>query len=117
MNQDSSDGAGTESQIRSTETLTTTAAQGASASEVREGIKEAQKAREKKTSSIAGEQTQPQAQAQEQKENEKGDKPVRLENEPIKPTRSKSILSIFGRSGSTNSTPTTASKVTPYPGT
>lgn len=117
MNQDSSDGAGTESQIRSTETLTTTAAQGASASEVRDGIKEAQKARQKKASSVAGEQIEPQAPAQGQKENDKEDKPVRLENEPIKPTRSKSILSIFGRSGSANSTPATASKITPYPGT
>lgn len=117
MNQDSSDGAGTESQIRSTETLTTTAAQGASASEVRDGIKEAQKARQKKASSVAGEQIEPQAPAQGQKENDREDKPVRLENEPIKPTRSKSILSIFGRSGSANSTPATASKITPYPGT
>ncbi|RDW86866.1 uncharacterized protein DSM5745_03508 [Aspergillus mulundensis] len=98
---------GETTQIRSTETLTTTAAQGASPSEVREGIKEAQKAREKKAKTkavTAGEQTQ----------NE--DRPSGVENEPIKPTRSKSILSIFGRSGSQSSAPSER-KIEPYPGT
>ncbi|KAL5000296.1 hypothetical protein BDV10DRAFT_163145 [Aspergillus recurvatus] len=112
MNQESAEGTtetgtGTAPQIRSTETLTTTAAQGASVSEIREGIKEAQKAREKKTKAralAAGEQAQ------------KEDKPGGVENEPIKPTRSKSILSIFGRSGSQSSAPGER-KIEPYPGT
>ncbi|KAL4810000.1 hypothetical protein BDV18DRAFT_130090 [Aspergillus unguis] len=101
--------------IRSTETLTTTAAQGASTSEIREGIKDAQKAREKKA--IAAEE-QAQKQIQKRKEKEEN-KPAGQENEPIKPTRSKSILSIFGRSGSASSTPTakSTSKIEPYPGT
>ncbi|KAL4992591.1 hypothetical protein BDW68DRAFT_52260 [Aspergillus falconensis] len=100
-------GTGTAPQIRSTETLRTTAAQGASTSEICEGIKEAQKAREKKTKAralAAGEQAQ------------KEDKPGGVENEPIKPMRSKSILSIFGRSGSQNSAPSER-KIEPYPGT
>ncbi|KAL6240006.1 hypothetical protein BDW75DRAFT_196705 [Aspergillus navahoensis] len=111
MNQEPAEGTaaetGTAPQIRSTETLTTTAAQGASTSEIRKGIKEAQKAREKRTKAMAlaaGEQTQ------------KEDKPGGAENEPIKPTRSKSILSIFGRSGSQSSAPSER-KVEPYPGT
>lgn len=114
MNQESAEGTaaeigiGTETAppIRSTETLTTTAAQGASASEVRRGIKEAQEAREKtKAKALA---------AKEQAQ--KGDKPSGIENEPIKPTRSKSILSIFGRSGSQGSA-VTERKIEPYPGT
>lgn len=115
MNQESAEGTaaeigiGTETAppIRSTETLTTTAAQGASASEVRRGIKEAQEAREKKTKAKA-------LAAKEQAQ--KGDKPSGIENEPIKPTRSKSILSIFGRSGSQGSA-VTERKIEPYPGT
>ncbi|KAL4741182.1 hypothetical protein BDV11DRAFT_183502 [Aspergillus similis] len=115
MNQESAEGTaaetgmGTETArpIRSTETLTTTAAQGASTSEIRKGIKEAQEAREKKTKAktlAAREQAQ------------KEDKPGGIENEPIKPTRSKSILSIFGRSGSQNSA-LSERKIEPYPGT
>ncbi|KAL5340134.1 hypothetical protein BJX70DRAFT_362263 [Aspergillus crustosus] len=110
LNQESTDEPG--SQIRSTETLTTTAAQGASLAEIREGIKEAQRAREKKDAAEAeaavsesSEQT-PEVKVEEER-------PTGVENEPIKPTRSKSILSIFGRSRSTNSAP----KVEPYPGT
>ncbi|KAL4980744.1 hypothetical protein BDW66DRAFT_37322 [Aspergillus desertorum] len=111
INQESAAGTTAETettpQIRSTETLTTTAAQGASMSEVREGIKEAQEAREKKTKAkalAAGEQVQQEG------------KPGGIENEPIKPTRSKSILSIFGRSGSQSSAPSER-KIEPYPGT
>ncbi|KAL4870928.1 hypothetical protein BDV12DRAFT_164934 [Aspergillus spectabilis] len=104
LNKESADG--TESQIRSTETLTTTATHGASIAEIREGIKEAQKAREKKATAA-----EPTEQTQEQKVEE--DRPSGVENEPIKPTRSKSILSIFGRSGSASSAP----RVEPYPGT
>ncbi|KAL4765387.1 uncharacterized protein BDW70DRAFT_127625 [Aspergillus foveolatus] len=118
MNQESAEGTVAETgmrtetapPIRSTETLTTTAAQGASTSEVRRGIKEAQEAqeaREKKTKAKA-------LAAKEQAQN--GDKPSGIENEPIKPTRSKSILSIFGRSGSQSSA-VTERKIEPYPGT
>ncbi|KAL4775373.1 hypothetical protein BDW60DRAFT_141385 [Aspergillus nidulans var. acristatus] len=115
MNQESAEGTaaetgmGTETAppIRSTETLTTTAAQGASASEVRKGIKEAQEAKEKKTKAKA-------LAAKEHTQN--GDKPSGIENEPIKPTRSKSILSIFGRSGSQSSA-LSERKIEPYPGT
>ncbi|KAL4749918.1 hypothetical protein BDW72DRAFT_177049 [Aspergillus terricola var. indicus] len=115
INQESAEGTaaetgmGTETAppIRSTETLTTTAARGASTSEIRKGIKEAQEAKEKKSEakSLA-------AKEQAQKE----DKPSGIENEPIKPTRSKSILSIFGRSGSQNSA-FSERKIEPYPGT
>ncbi|KAI9371861.1 hypothetical protein BJX61DRAFT_509965 [Aspergillus egyptiacus] len=101
MNQESANGS--DPQIRSTETLTTTAARGASAAEVREGIREAQKTRDNRASAVVSKE------AGKEREN----KPSGVENEPIKPTRSKSILSIFGRSGSANSTP----KVEPYPGT
>ncbi|KAL4907975.1 hypothetical protein BDW74DRAFT_148334 [Aspergillus multicolor] len=111
INEETADGTAPETgetaQIRSTETLTTTAAQGASTSEVREGIKEAQKAREKKAKTKA-------VTAGEQAQNE--DRPGGVENEPIKPTRSKSILSIFGRSGSQSSAPVER-KIEPYPGT
>ncbi|KAL3482350.1 hypothetical protein BJX99DRAFT_967 [Aspergillus californicus] len=105
MNQESGDG--TDSQIRSTETLTTTAAQGASTAEIREGIKEAQRAREKKAV--------PAEEAEEAQGVSQDNSPSGVENEPIKPTRSKSILSIFGRSGSVSSPATP--KVEPYPGT
>ncbi|KAL2863683.1 uncharacterized protein BJX67DRAFT_363183 [Aspergillus lucknowensis] len=94
-------------QIRSTETLTTTAAQGASITEVREGIKEAQRDRESKTTPPAG------GKEEKDKASRGENEPIR--HEPIKPTRSKSILSIFGRTNTTNSSP--SSKVTPYPGT
>jgi hypothetical protein len=115
MNQESSDG--TVPTIRSTETLTTTAAQGASIEEVRQGIKEAQKSREEKAPPSASAS----ATADGENKNVEEDKPSGIENEPhrnepIKPTRSKSILSIFGRRDSAASGPST-SKVTPYPGT
>ncbi|KAL3453331.1 hypothetical protein BJX65DRAFT_121128 [Aspergillus insuetus] len=115
MNQESTDG--TTPQIRSTETLTTTAAQGASIEEVRQGIKEAQKSREEKAPTPASAS----ATAEGENKSAEEDKPSGLENEPlrnepIKPTRSKSILSIFGRRDSVTSAPST-SKVAPYPGT
>ncbi|CEL07550.1 hypothetical protein ASPCAL10707 [Aspergillus calidoustus] len=117
MNQETSDG--TVPQIRSTETLTTTAAQGASIEEVRQGIKDAQKSREEKTLPSASASVS--AAAEGENKNPEEDKPSGIENEPlrnepIKPTRSKSILSIFGRRDSAASTPST-SKVAPYPGT
>ncbi|KAB8279723.1 hypothetical protein BDV30DRAFT_5563 [Aspergillus minisclerotigenes] len=83
--------------IRTTETLTTTAPQGASAAEIREGVKDAQQSRERAIA--AAESTQP--------KNDTND------NNP-KPTRSKSILSIWGRSGQK---PEPATKIQPYPGT
>ncbi|KAL3466261.1 hypothetical protein BJX64DRAFT_25206 [Aspergillus heterothallicus] len=113
LNQETTDG--TTPQIRSTETFTTTAAQGASIEEVRQGIKDAQKHKEEKASASA-------ITGAEKKEAEDDSvKPAGIENEPIrnepiKPTRSKSILSIFGRRDSAVSTPST-SKVAPYPGT
>ncbi|KAL2793605.1 hypothetical protein BJX66DRAFT_305585 [Aspergillus keveii] len=115
MNQETSDS--TVPQIRSTETLTTTAAQGASIEEVRQGIKEAQKSREEKAPPSASAS----ATADGENKSVEEDKPSGVENEPlrnepIKPTRSKSILSIFGRRDSAASTPST-SKVAPYPGT
>ncbi|KAE8418800.1 hypothetical protein BDV36DRAFT_308366 [Aspergillus pseudocaelatus] len=84
--------------IRTTETLTTTAPQGASAAEIREGVKDAQQSRER--AMAAAESTQ-------------------LENNDMKdnnpkPTRSKSILSIWGRS---SQKPEPATKIQPYPGT
>ncbi|KAL4921939.1 hypothetical protein BDW62DRAFT_98983 [Aspergillus aurantiobrunneus] len=115
MNQESSSGAETAAQIRSTETLTTTAAQGASTSEIREGIKEAQGARERKAIANSSTEEQPQAQTQERRD-KKEDNFGGAENEPIKPTRSKSILSIFGRTGSTKSRPSVG-KIELYPGT
>ncbi|KAL4794627.1 hypothetical protein BDV19DRAFT_364515 [Aspergillus venezuelensis] len=140
MNQESSEGGegGAErEQIRSTETLTTTAAQGASPAEIREGIEEAQRARERKALALAApenaEQASVQSPSQEQttenkdKETGKENKPTNggdaaITNELIKPTRSKSILSMFGRSGSSSSTPTRTksngtSNVQVYPGT
>ena len=84
--------------IRTTETLTTTAPQGASAAEIREGVKDAQQSRER--AMAAAENTQ----------SEKNDA---KDNNP-KPTRSKSILSIWGRS---SQKPEPATKIQPYPGT
>ncbi|KAE8381007.1 hypothetical protein BDV26DRAFT_256313 [Aspergillus bertholletiae] len=84
--------------IRTTETLTTTAPQGASAAEIREGVKDAQQSRERAIAAAAS--TQP----------EKND----AKDENLKPTRTKSILSIWGRSGQK---PAPATKIQPYPGT
>ncbi|XRM37321.1 hypothetical protein ABZX51_000799 [Aspergillus tubingensis] len=88
-----------EGKIRNTETLTTTAPRGASAAEIRQGVKEVQQAREASTAT-----------------NDAKDK----ENEPkddisTRPKRSKSILSIWTRS---DPKPTPAGpKIEPYPGT
>ncbi|KAL2854984.1 hypothetical protein BJY01DRAFT_204737 [Aspergillus pseudoustus] len=114
MNQASS--GGTTPQIRSTETLTTTAAQGASIEEVRQGIKDAQKSREDKTPASDSASASAAARSENKEAEDDSVKPAGVENEPIKPTRSKSILSIFGRRDSAVSTPST-SKVAPYPGT
>ncbi|BCR93720.1 uncharacterized protein AKAW2_10766S [Aspergillus luchuensis] len=88
-----------EGKIRNTETLTTTAPRGASAAEIRQGVKEVQQAREAATTT-----------------NDAKDK----ENEPkddisTRPKRSKSILSIWPKS---DPKPTPAGpKIEPYPGT
>ncbi|KAE8389823.1 hypothetical protein BDV23DRAFT_156563 [Aspergillus alliaceus] len=84
--------------IRTTETLTTTAPQGASVAEIREGVKDAQQSREK---AIAA--------AENSKPEENGAK----ENYS-KPTRSKSVLSIWGRSAPKAEL---VPKIKPYPGT
>ncbi|PYH32911.1 uncharacterized protein BO87DRAFT_377973 [Aspergillus neoniger CBS 115656] len=88
-----------EGKIRNTETLTTTAPRGASAADIRQGVKEVQQAREAATTT-----------------NDAKDK----ENEPkddisTRPKRSKSILSIWPRSDP-KSTPAEP-KIEPYPGT
>ncbi|KAF9893127.1 hypothetical protein FE257_012538 [Aspergillus nanangensis] len=95
MNEESSDG----ERIRTTETLTTTAPSGASAAEIREGVKEAQQSRESATASAS--EGQP-----------KEDNTEARTSSFSKPSRSKSRLSIFGRP-----TQKPVSKVEPYPGT
>ncbi|PYH74517.1 uncharacterized protein BO88DRAFT_400189 [Aspergillus vadensis CBS 113365] len=88
-----------EGKIRNTETLTTTAPRGASAAEIRQGVKEVQQAREAAT---------PTNDAKD-KENEHND------DISTRPKRSKSILSIWPRS---DPKPTPAGpKIEPYPGT
>ncbi|RHZ62981.1 uncharacterized protein CDV56_109147 [Aspergillus thermomutatus] len=83
----------TEGRIRTTETLITTAAPGASVAEIREGVKEAQQAGESAPATAETGQDESTATSP-------------------KPARSKSILSMWSRS-QTKPTP----KVEPYPGT
>ncbi|PYH87650.1 hypothetical protein BO71DRAFT_404493 [Aspergillus ellipticus CBS 707.79] len=89
-----------EERIRTTETLTTTAPRGASAAEVRQGVKEAQRARE--TASAT-------ASSSKEPENGNSSPPT------TRPKRSKSIMSIWPRSDPKPTPPT--SKIEPYPGT
>ncbi|EAW21260.1 uncharacterized protein NFIA_064240 [Aspergillus fischeri NRRL 181] len=89
LNEDSTDG-----RIRPTETLVTTAAPGASVAEIREGVKEAQQAGESATATAERGQDES------------------TPTSALKPTRSKSILSMWPRS-QTKPIP----KVEPYPGT
>ncbi|THC89066.1 hypothetical protein EYZ11_011493 [Aspergillus tanneri] len=89
--------------IRTTETLTTTAPQGASVAEVREGIKEAQQSRESNTSAPVDGQTRREEETMSYRS-------------PSKPSRSKSILAIWGRSGQRAAT-ASVPKIEPYPGT
>lgn len=89
LNEDSTDG-----RIRPTETLVTTAAPGASVAEIREGVKEAQQAGESATATTKRAQDESTL------------------TSALKPTRSKSILSMWPRS-QTKLIP----KVEPYPGT
>ncbi|RAL07118.1 uncharacterized protein BO97DRAFT_357212 [Aspergillus homomorphus CBS 101889] len=95
LNDDSTD----HDRIRNTETLTTTAPQGASVTEVRQGIEEAQQARE--TTSPG---------AEDKQKNQENEHP---EESFSKPKRSKSRLSIWSRAEQKPTTP----KVEPYPGT
>ncbi|KAJ6033873.1 uncharacterized protein N7446_007830 [Penicillium canescens] len=83
--------------IRATETLTTTAPQGASSEEIREGVRRVEEAR----ATPSATPTEP------ENESEEAVRPV-----PV-PNRSKSRLSIFGRS----KTEPMPNNVTPYPGT
>ena len=91
-----------QNKIRTTETLTTTAPKGASAEEVREGVKKVEEARASavQTPIAASEPLSP------------TDENARPGPAPL-PTRSKSRLSIFGRS----KPEPTPSNIAPYPGT
>ncbi|KAJ5174612.1 uncharacterized protein N7482_000489 [Penicillium canariense] len=94
---------GSEGQIRPTETLTTTAPQGASADEVREGVKKVEEARASAANLAAMSEPKPEPQS----ENNESTRPA------VIPTRSKSILSIWNRSKHEP----TPSNISPYPGT
>lgn len=95
LNEDASEG-----EIRPTETLTTTAPKGASADEVREGVKKVEEARDSAT-----ETPTPASEPQD---------PIDENVHPASvPTCSKSRLSIFGRP----KPEPTPSHITPYPGT
>lgn len=84
--------------IRPTETLTTTAPEGASVEEIREGVKEAQQQHETTT-------------AKEQPKESR-------EDVTSPPTRSKSKLGLWTRSNQKSaSTATSTSRIEPYPGT
>jgi hypothetical protein len=98
LNQDASEG-----KIRPTETLTTTAPQGASTDEVRQGVKKVEEAR-------ASAATEPSASEPPQRAQEGTDNGNQSSAPP--PSRSKSRLSIFSRSK-----PQSTQVVAPYPGT
>lgn len=95
-----------EERIRATQTLTTTAPQGASAAEIRDGIKQAQEAR----------QTVPETASTPAESTPKKEKESEAPNTPAKPTRSKSRLSIFGRPHPKPALDP-SKDVQPYPGT
>lgn len=94
---------GSAAQIRPTETLTTTAPQGASAEEIREGVKKVEEARASAVDVTPASDPEPEAQAA----NNEAPRPAAV------PTRSKSILSIWTRSKPEQ----TPSNISPYPGT
>ena len=102
MNEDSPEG-----QIRATQTLTTTAPQGASTAEIRDGIKQAQEARQTAPETAST----PAESIPKEKENEAPNP-----NTSAKPTRSKSRLSIFGRPHPKPALEP-SKDVQPYPGT
>jgi hypothetical protein len=97
LNEDTEEG-----KIRTTETLTTTAPQGASADEIRQGVRKVEEARSSAVQSAAP--------AEEPLSS--SDKNTQPDPAPL-PNRSKSRLSIFGRSKHEP----TPSSITPYPGT
>lgn len=91
-----------ESRIRATETLTTTAPQGASPEEVREGVKKAEEARASNADITSVQSPQ------------SGNGEIENVRPGPVPTRSKSRLSIFGRS----KPPAEPNpNISPYPGT
>ncbi|CAG8940273.1 unnamed protein product [Penicillium salamii] len=94
LNQDTSEGL-----IRPTETLTTTAPQGATPEEIREGVRKVEEARSGAPESVSPVEAQGDSQ-----------EPSRP---PSMPARSKSRLSIFGRA----KTEPVTNTVAPYPGT
>ncbi|KAJ6096268.1 hypothetical protein N7486_007014 [Penicillium sp. IBT 16267x] len=93
LNEDSS-----EARIRPTETFTTTAPQGASADEIREGVRKVEQARA--SSALEAAASEPQS-------------PMETTSPSAIPTRTKSRLSIFGRA----KTEPGPSNIAPYPGT
>lgn len=99
--------------IRATETLTTTAPPGAATDLIRDGVREVEQTRETVRTSTANPQQE--ASGQGAGEEVAGQQATGTEAEngntaPV-PTRSKSRLSIFSRSGKKTS------KAEPYPGT
>ena len=98
LNQDTSEGL-----IRQTETLTTTAPPGASSDEIRKGVVKVEEARAAPVESAVPAEV----------ESETQQNTTQKSTRPAVPTRSKSRLSVFGR---TKSEPI-PSTVTPYPGT
>ncbi|CAG7944099.1 unnamed protein product [Penicillium nalgiovense] len=94
LNEDTSEGL-----IRPTETLTTTAAPGASSDEIREGVRKVEEARAAPVESAVP--------AEAESEGQQSTRPAAV------PTRSKSRLSMFGRA----KTEPMPSNVAPYPGT
>lgn len=92
-----------EGQIRPTETLTTTAPQGASAEEVREGVKRVEEARASAVDVAAASDPEPET----QRATDEAARPAAV------PTRSKSRLAIWTRS----KPEPTPSNISPYPGT
>lgn len=94
LNEDTSEGL-----IRPTETLTTTAPPGASSDEIREGVRKVEEARVAPAESAVP--------AEAESEGQQSTRPAAV------PTRSKSRLSMFGRT----KTEPMPSNVAPYPGT
>lgn len=92
-----------EGQIRPTETLTTTAPQGASAEEVREGVRRVEEARASAVNVAAASEPEPET----QRANDEAPRPAAV------PTRSKSRRAIWTRS----KPEPTPSNIAPYPGT
>lgn len=98
LNQNTSEGL-----IRPTETLTTTAPQGATSEEIREGVRRVEEARAAPVEAPVLAEPEPEP----EQESQSTTRPA-----PV-PTRSKSRLSIFGRA----KTEPMPNNVAPYPGT